>query len=164
MEREELLRKIEAALASVTNPRFYETERGFQGEMLVALHAALPDRLLPPGTVIEQEYQKRLDRHGLAIRPDIIVHEPFDPLRHQSRDQGNIAVVELKVQASARKAGNDFESLCDMMDVLAYPLGVFINIGTAETHAARLPERARGRIVCFATEITADGIRIKREP
>jgi len=68
------------------------------------------------------------------------------------------------VRASAREAGDDCESLCDMMDVLAYPLGVVINIGTAETHAARLPERAQGRIVCFATEITADGIRIRREP
>jgi hypothetical protein len=47
--------------------------------------------------------------HGLAIRPDIIIHEPFDPSRHRSRRDRNVAVMELKRAATAEKAAADLE-------------------------------------------------------
>ena len=67
---------IVTALRAVSKPRFFETERGYQGEFLAELRAALP-ALGPPGDIIvEQEYQKTLPRHNINIRPDIIVHVP----------------------------------------------------------------------------------------
>lgn len=164
MDTDALLSHIETALRTIKHPRFYETERGFQGELLAALHKTLPDGFLEPGIVIEQEYQKRLQQHGLAIRPDIIIHEPFDPTRHKGRDDGNIAVIELKLDASANEAKEDFGSLATMLEVLAYPVGVFINIGSVRTHADALPQAAKGRITCFAITLQDGSVHVVREP
>lgn len=104
MDHETLLAHLIEALGAITAPRFYETERGFQGALLAELHKTIPHHLLPEGAVIEQEYQKRLYGHGLTIRPDIIIHEPFDEARHDSRKDGNVAVIELKRDASQEGA------------------------------------------------------------
>ena len=45
-----------------------------------------------------QEHQKTLRIHGLNIRPDIVIHEPFDPLIHANRRDGNYAVFELALR------------------------------------------------------------------
>ena len=105
---------------------------------------------LPVGAIIKQEYQKRLMHHGLKIRPDIIIHEPFEAGHHASRSEGNIAVIELKRRADADGATGDFKSLLGMLDALDYPLGIFINIDAAETFYELVPEEAKGRIACFA--------------
>lgn len=63
---------------------------------------------------------KRPYGHGLTIRPDIIIHKPFDEARHDSRKDRNIAVIELKRDASQEGAVGDFESLVKIMEVLAY--------------------------------------------
>lgn len=162
MDTEALLYHIEEALRAVTHPRFYESERGFQGEFLAQLRRVIPDKLLPLDAVIEQEYQKRLDYHRLRVRPDIIIHEPFDAGRFTSREQGNIAVLELKLAASRREAADDFDSLMSMIDALAYPLGVFINVASAQTHADALPEQAKGRIACFATALVDGSVQVTR--
>lgn len=164
MNIEALISHIETALRTISHPRFYETERGFQGEFLATLHRSLPEGFLNPGLVIEQEYQKRLAQHGLTIRPDIIIHEPFDPARHSGRDDGNVAVIELKRNASAHDAKSDFESLAKMLDVLHYPLGIFINIASERTHADAVPLPAIGRITCFAISLRDDGVHVIREP
>ena len=84
MDKETLLARITTALEAVTAPRFYESERGYQGALLGELKRVIPEHLLPADTIIEQEYQKRLKTHGLNIRPDIIIHDPFDaePIDH----------------------------------------------------------------------------------
>ncbi|WP_198161254.1 hypothetical protein, partial [Variovorax sp. WDL1] len=82
MDHNALIAHIETALRSIMHARFYETERGFQGALLAALREHVPTQFLSDQTIIEQEYQKRLDRHGLKIRPDIIIHEPFDETQH----------------------------------------------------------------------------------
>jgi hypothetical protein len=105
---------------------------------------------LPNQAIIEQEYQKRLFSHGLTIRPDIVIHDPYDPTRHASRAIGNIVVIELKLKANATQAAADFASLSTMLTVLQYPLGVFININSSETHASLVPPVAKGRIVTYA--------------
>ena len=61
--------------------------------------------------IIEQEYQKQMSAHGFRIRPGIIIHEPFDPSLHACRSDGNIAVIELKINASVSEAIEDFNSL-----------------------------------------------------
>lgn len=150
MEREKILDNIRQSLAAITVPRFYDTERGFQGELLVQLakRAVLPDQ-----AIIEQEYQKAAHVHRLTCRPDIIVHEPFEEERHLHRWEGNYAVMELKRKASASNAAEDFESLRDMIQVLKYPLGIFINIGTGKHHSDLVPKKLRKQIACFAVAL-----------
>ncbi|WP_341314534.1 hypothetical protein WN982_04245 [Paraburkholderia sp. IMGN_8] len=147
MEHEMLIRNFRDALSSIAEPRLFETERGFQGALLAELHRLVP---LPVGTVIEQEYQKRLQVHGLSQRPDIIIHEPFDPTRHRTPAEGNHAVVELKLQATRAQAIVDFGKLCVIMDVLEYPLAIFVNVGSPVNHVEASPPALRGRLVCFA--------------
>ncbi|WP_371885107.1 hypothetical protein [Caballeronia sp. S22] len=153
MDRETLLGHMTAALGAIEDPRFYQTERGFQGELLAELKKAIPAEFLPEKAVVEQEYQKHFESHGLKIRPDIIVHEPFDENRHGSRRDGNHAVVEIKRAATPKKSADDFESLINMMELLNYRFGIFINIASEATRAEQVPAEWRDRIVCFAVSL-----------
>lgn len=138
------------SLSAISAPRFFESERGFQGELLVQLSRRLQ---LSDSTIIEQEYQKKLKAHGLRIRPDIIIHEPFNPELHATRTEGNFAVIELKLDATPEAAAEDFNSLAAMLEALHYPIGVFINIDSATTHSNLVPDNVRGKIVCFAVHV-----------
>jgi hypothetical protein len=159
VDLERFLGVLRGSLTAILNPRFYESERGFQGQLLIELSKRIPD-FLPDHAVLEQEHQKTLARHGLDIRPDVIIHQPFDPAIHFSRRDGNFAVIELKLRANAAKAKEDFESLHKMLTVLHYPLGIFININDSRTHDNQIPAHARGRIVALATTLTDQGARI----
>ena len=149
MDHEAILARMHEALASISHPRFFQNERGFQGELRAKLEVLRLAELLPKGSIVELEHQKTLLAHRMTIRPDLIIHEPFDEACHSDRTQGNIAVVELKPNASEAEASGDFESLGRMLDVLRYPVGIFINIGSNRTHATLVPAALRGRIVCF---------------
>lgn len=157
MDSKELLNVIAAALTSVTDPHYYEDERGFQGEFYAQLRLRLRDMALPEGALLREEYQKRLAEHGLRIRPDIILHEPFDPGRHRSRDEGNHAVMELKRRATPGTAANAFTNLVAMIDTLNYPLGVFINIDSPKIWAELVPDAHRARIFCLAVHLDENG-------
>lgn len=157
MDSNELLNVIAAALTSVTDPHYYEDERGFQGEFYAQLRLRLQDMALPEGAVLREEYQKRLAEHGLRIRPDIILHEPFDPGRHSGRYEGNHAVMELKRRATPVAAADAFTNLVAMIDALNYPLGFFINIDSTKTWAEWVPEAHRARIVCLAAHFDEHG-------
>lgn len=152
-DRHILLEYMTTALRAITIPRFYDTERGFQGELLAGLQRVIPADFLPDRAIIEQEYQKRLQEHGLTIRPDIIIHVPFDPSRHRSRRERNVAVMELKLAASAEEAAADIKSLVKMMEILEYPLAIFLNIASEVTHADVVPAEWRERVVCFAVNL-----------
>lgn len=95
--------------------------------------------------------------HGLRIRPDIILHEPFDLGRHTGRDEGNHAVMELKRRATPGTAVDAFTNLVAMIDALKYPLGVFINIDSPKTWAESVPESHRARIACLAAHLDDNG-------
>lgn len=157
MDSKELLNVIAAALASVAAPHYYEDERGFQGEFYAQLRMRLGDMALPEGALLREEYQKRIAEHGLRIRPDIILHEPFDPGRHTGRDEGNHVVMELKRRATPGTAAAAFTNLVAMIDALNYPLGVFINIDSPKTWAESMPEAHRARIVCLAVHLDENG-------
>lgn len=166
MNNAALLAHIETALRSITHPHFYEDERGFQGELLVALAKSIPKDLLPGHAVIQQEYQKRLGRHGLKQRPDIVIHEPFEFGEYKSRKEGNYMVIALKRNATRKLAEDDFAGLVAMCDILHYPAATFINIASGETHADAIPDSAKGRITCFAVASPgADGqVTLTRAP
>jgi len=160
MEPETLFANFRESLEAIIAPRFYETERGFQGELLTQLSKRL--RLSDPA-IVEQEYQKRQHVHGLSIRPDLIIHEPFDLGHHSSRTEGNIAVVELKLNASANKAAQAFQSLAAMLNVLEYPIGIFVNIGTTETYADLVPQEVKGRIALYAVSLNESHVYVVEE-
>lgn len=155
-----LLEAIRESLLAITEPRFYETERGFQGQLLIELSQRIPSYITANRAIIEQEHQKTSGRHGLDIRPDIIIHQPFNPAIHVSRREGNIAAIELKLRAGPKRATEDFVNLNSMLRVLHYPIGIFINIDHSQTQEAHIPDDARGRIIVFATKLTADGVRV----
>lgn len=150
MDRDTLLGHLTAALRTIITPRFYQNERGFQGELLVRLRQTIPADFLLDEMIIEQEHQKNITLHGLGGRPDIIIHEPYDESHHSSRRDGNHVVIEIKRSASLSRAIEDITSLINMIETLDYPLAIFINIASDNTWADRVPTEWRDRIVCFA--------------
>ncbi|QXB56929.1 hypothetical protein [Pantoea agglomerans] len=58
--------KLETAINGITHPRFYESERGYQGALVSELNKTLPDLELN-GAIVEQEYQKKLKNMGLEF-------------------------------------------------------------------------------------------------
>ena len=130
--------------------RLFETERGYQGALLGQLDRRLQ---LPARVIVEQEYQKQAGRHGLNIRPDIIIHEPFDPHRHANRMEGNIAVLELKLRASAADAADDFRKIGEMIRVLRYPVGFFVNVSSTLTYGELIPANLKERVFPFAASL-----------
>ncbi len=99
------------ALLTIREPRFFDTERGYQRELLAELRNRLGGAGLPGDPIVEQEYQKTIPHHGLTIRPDIIFHIPFERGVSDSRREGNFVAVELKRRASRRQAEDAFENL-----------------------------------------------------
>jgi hypothetical protein len=146
---------IVTALCAVSTPRFFETERGYQGELLAELRAALPALGLPGDTIVEQEYQKTLPVHKINITPDIIIHVPA--AEGGNRNIGNSAVFELNFQAGPTEARGDFLNLDTVVGALDYPLGVFVNIDSARTEAAHYQGDYLGRIHFFAVRLI-DGV------
>ena len=57
------------------------------------------------------------------------------------------------MNAAEAEAAKDFYSLAAMIQVLDYPLGVFINIGSSITHGNLVPRAVRGSVVAFAVEL-----------
>lgn len=160
MDTDHFRRAFREALQAIDNPRLFETERGYQGELLAQLGRRIE---LAPEAIVEQEYQKQVSRHGLAIRPDIIIHEPFDERRHSGRDEGNFAVIELKLKASRAKAVGDFHSLARMIEVLKYPLGVFVNIGSSRTFGGAVPDTLKGRIISYGVTLVDGRVEVVEE-
>jgi hypothetical protein len=151
--QEQFLAILRDALENIREPRFFRTERGFQGELLVQLRNRLQNAELPGEPIVEQEYQKTIPLHRLNIRPDIIVHIPFDRGRAERRDQGNFVAMELKLRSTENEARGDFANLNQMREVLGYPLTIFINIDSDETHVAQCPEGLAGQTVCYAVRL-----------
>lgn len=144
-----ILQAIHDSLLGVTNQRFFNTERGFQGEFSSELRNKLPTLELE-GAIVEQEYQKRQRHHGFNIRPDIIVHIPFENSGLSERNEGNFVVIELKHNASREEALEDYAKLSSMCELLNYPLGVFINIASNKTYLDEFEGGFKDRLCAFA--------------
>jgi hypothetical protein len=153
LNKEQFLALLTEALEAIKEPRFYDTERGYQGELLAELRSRIVFAGLPGDPVVEQEYQKTLPQHGLTIRPDIIIHIPFDRGVTGSRREGNFVAVELKRRGSKQQVEDAFENLRQIKEVLDYPLTVFVNIDSADTHAELCPESIAAQTVCVAVRL-----------
>lgn len=156
-----MIPRIVTALRNVKTPRFFDTERGYQGELLAELRAALPALGVQREAIVEQEYQKTLFVHNINIRPDIIIHVPTAP--GGNRRIGNSIVFELKRKAGPKKAQEDFGSLDTIIGALNYPLGVFVNIDSDRTQAAQYQGPYRDRIHFFAVRLVNRAVQIRHE-
>lgn len=147
---------ILTAVRSISNPRFYETERGFQGELDGLLSASLRNNVGPRDAIVEQEAQKTLRNHGIRRRPDIIIHCPTQ--EGGNRRVGNYVVILLKRRGSENAARKDFLALDEIIDALDYPLGVFINIDSTHTYSGVHDGRFAGRLHFVAVSLGPHGV------
>lgn len=144
---------LREALGNIREERLFRDERGYQGELLQELGRRLEPGSLPGSPIIQQEYQKRLPLHKIRIRPDIIVHIPFDRGLLERRDEGNFVAIELKRRATVKTARKAFRNLAQIKKVLRYPLTIFINVDSEETHAPLCPKGIAEQTVCFAVRL-----------
>jgi len=137
----DLIRAATDALKSITAPRFFRSERGFQGEFHVKLEELLRGKgLIPNHAIIEEEYQKTIPNHGISHRPDLIMHIPFDAGLTRSRKEGNFVAFEFKLHGSRLDAIDRFIKLNDYLTILNYPLGVFVNINDKRSFVELVPD------------------------
>ena len=153
MDKGRFLALFMEALRTIREPRFFDTERGYQGELLAELRNRIDGAGLQGDPIVEQEYQKTIPHHGLTIRPDIIIHIPFERGVTNSRREGNFVAVELKCRASRRQAGNAFENLRQIKEALNYPLTVFVSVDSANTYAELCPGSIAAQTVCIAVRL-----------
>jgi hypothetical protein len=153
LHKKRFLSLLQNALESICEPRFFETERGYQGELLVQLRKRLRCAAFPGDPIVEQEYQKTIPSHGIRIRPDIIIHIPFERGHTEQRDQGNFVAIELKRRSTEIEAHGDFANLAQMHQALRYPLTIFINIDSEKTRSAICPKSIASRTICFAVRL-----------
>lgn len=162
MNELQLLTIVRESLLAVSNPRYYETERGFQGALLAELNSRLPSLQLADA-IVEQEYQKRMPEHGIRIRPDIIIHVPFKEGRHNSRREGNFVAFELKINANQNSAFEDYKSLSKMCDVLGYPLGIFINIASNTAFLNDYQGSHKDKLYAFSVWLESGQVQLNEE-
>lgn len=159
--REAIVEATIAALSSVINPRFFKSEREYQGGFYCGLLAELENRnLLTEDRIVEMEYQKRSAKHGLSQRPDIIFHIPTE-LSGADVADNNYAVWAFKANAGPEAAQEDFEKLNQMFGGLNYPLGFFINIRTGQHCLQHYNGPFRDRLFGFAVWLQNGMPRIK---
>jgi len=136
-----LMSIVAEAIKQIRSPRFFNSERGFQGQLQSNLDKLLRKRnLIDNHVVVEEEYQKTLDEHGISHRPDIVVHVPFEEEITETRREGNFVAFELKIQANKNDALKDFGKLNDYITKLDYPLCVFVNINSDESFIELVPD------------------------
>jgi hypothetical protein len=143
--QEHFLGLLVQSLESIREERFFQDERGFQGALLQELGKRLANAAFPGDPIIEQEYQKRLPLHEIRIRPDIIIHVPFERGCLEDRDEGNFVAIKLKRRATDKRAKYAFANLAQMKKALKYPLTIFINIDSDQTHSRLCPKSIAGR-------------------
>lgn len=146
---------LRSALMRISEPRLFETERGYQAELLAEIQHVLKqqkDDFTRP--FAESEYQKRLDAHGVRFRPDIIVHVPYNRGVSPTRRHDNYLVVMLKLAAEKGKADEDFGKLARLCTALDYPVGALVNLGTTELWLPQYNAEIEGEFTLFEFAVT----------
>ena len=159
-QKEEFLAALHSAILSITEPRYFESERGFQGALIAQLEMRLAGLSFADKPIIEQEYQKTFPAHGITIRPDILLHVPFERGETQNRWEGNFVALELKLRASAKDADDDFSSLSLLALKLSYPLTIFLNIDSSETYFKQCPAEIAQQTVCCAVRLEGSQVHL----
>ena len=118
MNKGRLVELLLEALADITELRLFETERGYQRELLSTLKARLPEAEFDGDPIVEGVHQKRLVPHGVRIRPDLIIHIPFNSGVTERRDEGNFVAIEIKRDKQHLQAA--FDNLVKLKERLGY--------------------------------------------
>lgn len=148
---------LREALSTISEARLFHSERGYQGALAARItHLLGASSIWPGNPIVEEEYQKRAKDHGLRLRPDLIVHIPFERGTTRTRQEGNHAVIELKRRASRRLAFESFEKLLKICRVLHYPIGIFVNIGANEHYLSHYRGNDYGVLHAFAVTLVND--------
>jgi hypothetical protein len=162
VNQEYFLQLLRSALLAIREPRFYTSERQYQGELLLQLRARLEENPIWPGSlIVEQEYQNSAAVHGLDFRPDLIIHCSFDKGVFDDRRQGNNVVLELQRRASRQAALQNYAQLDRICTVLDYAMGIFINVDATEIFLPESYGQAGDRLHGFAVELRADQVHIQ---
>lgn len=165
MNKEEFLHMFKNSVKAITERHYFSTERGYQGRLLAELtNNSNIKRIFPDDPTVEQEYQKTLENHGIRIRPDIIVHIPYERGMSEDRRRGNFVVIQIKLKASESKAKEDFCKIDLMFEKLGYPLGIFLNIDSDTTFFDRYSGRYKDRLHCFAVQLVKNKVTLHESP
>ena len=164
-EKNNFISRLESALGRIKHPRHYESERGYQAELYAELRAELP-HFGWDNSIVEQEYQKRIKDHNTTIRPDLIIHVPFDPNKHNTRREGNFVVFELKLNSNTneKKAVSDYKNLAVICEKLSYPFAVFIIINGDSTYIDKYDGEHKDKILAYTVKLVGGNVEIHREP
>ena len=153
------------SIRAITDRRYFLTERGYQGQLLAELNKRLKiEQIFPGKPIVEQEYQKTLENQGITIRPDIIIHIPYERGVAQNRQSGNFVVIQLKLEASEKVAKEDFDKLDSMFEKLKYPLGIFLNINSNKTFYDSYSSNYKKRLHCFAVQLVNNKVVLHESP
>ena len=144
------------AIKRIKEPRLFNSERGYQGQLKSEL-----DRLLEvrdpqfDHPLVEEEYQKSAEHHGINLRPDIIIHIPFDRGVSPTRKHDNFLVILLKLAANEIKAFENFEALETICSGLNYPIGVAVNVRSNRLFLQKYAAKRKGpyRLVEVAVDL-----------
>jgi len=153
---EEMLKLVLDSVSSIKEKKLFKTERGYQGELLAEIHSRLKGQEWAGDPILEQECQKRLGLHGLTIRPDLIIHIPFERGNVKERKDGNFCVIELKLRASQRDIQDDLKKLSDMCNLLRYGCGIFVNIDAHRSKTTANFCDLKGPLYSIATALVGD--------
>ena len=161
MDKEVFLDTFRDSIRAITDSRYFLTERGYQGQLIAEMESRTNiEQIFLGNAIFEQEYQKTLKNHGINIRPDIILHVPYEKGIYHNRRSGNLVVIQVKLKASVGKAREDFDKL-DLMfdkDKLDYPLGIFLNINSDNTFSNYYTGDYPERLYCFAVRLVDDEV------
>lgn len=149
------------ALSSIDSVRLLRSERGYQGRLFCELQSALDSSgIISEDIILEMEYQKS-NRHSMTQRPDIILHVPIEVSGAQIHEN-NFAVWALKLQASEKKAIEDFIKLDKIFSILKYPIGFFININSERYYLECYQGNYPNQIIAFAIYLKNGSISLKQ--
>jgi hypothetical protein len=91
--------------------------------------------------------------HGLDIRPDLIIHAPFDRGLFEHTGPGDYVVLELKRRASKQAAENAYAHLGQICTLLDYAMGILVNVDSDQVFFPDASSPAVERLHGFAVEL-----------
>lgn len=160
-DMDSILKCIIDALRTVESPRFFKTERGFQGRFACTLDNILTkEKLSSDDAIIEQEYQKRLNKHGIKLRPDLIIHVPVEVSCSDDSTENNFVVFEFKRKAGIKSSMGDFHKLDEYFSGLNYSLGIFVNVDSSQRHLNNYSGKFKEKIHEFCVYLNKDGVNV----
>jgi len=150
------------AITRIREPRLFSTERGYQGQLAAEIDKVIegePNSIERP--LVEQEYQKTAELHGITLRPDIIVHVPFDRGVSPTRQHDNHLAILLKLAATKQGAEEDFKKLETICSVLDYPIGAFVNIASSDLWLPNYKRQSDKSFILHEIAVHLEGIEPK---